>query len=60
MLCAICMLAVSAIFAGCGQDADKKAASDEKVLHVGTTADFAPLNSKMKMVAQNIKVLIWT
>lgn len=24
MLCAICMLAVSAIFAGCGQDADKK------------------------------------
>ena len=42
MLCAICMLAVSAIFAGCGQDADKKAASDEKVLHVGTTADFAP------------------
>ena len=43
MLCAVCMLAMSALFAGCGQDStDNKAASDEKVLHVGTNADFAP------------------
>lgn len=42
-LCALCMFAVSALFAGCGQDSsDKAASSGEKVLRVGTTADFAP------------------
>ena len=57
-LCALCMFAVSALFAGCGQDSsDKAASSGEKVLRVGTT--LLHLNSKTKMVAQNIKVLIW-
>lgn len=41
-ICALCMFAVSALFAGCGQDSNKAASSDEKVLHVGTNADFAP------------------
>ena len=42
-LCALCMFAVSALFAGCGQDSsDKAASSGEKVLRVGTNADFAP------------------
>lgn len=34
-LCALCMFAVSALFAGCGQDSsDKAASSGEKVLRV--------------------------
>ena len=43
MLCVACVLTMTAFFAGCGQDStDNKAASDEKVLHIGTNADFAP------------------
>lgn len=43
MLCVACVLTMTAFFAGCGQDStDNKAASDEKILHVGTNADFAP------------------
>lgn len=41
MLCALCVFAVSAIFAGCGQESADKS-SGEKVLHIGTNADFAP------------------
>lgn len=43
MLCAMCVFAVSALFAGCGgQDQSQSSNSDEKVLRVGTNADFAP------------------
>ncbi len=48
MLCAVCVLAVSALFAGCGgqsttsSSGSSAAADGEKVLRVGTNADFAP------------------
>ena len=50
LLCAACVLAVSALFAGCGgqstssdsSSAASSAASGDKVLRVGTNADFAP------------------
>lgn len=44
MLCAMCVFAVSALFAGCGggQEQAQSSSSDEKVLRVGVNADFAP------------------
>ena len=40
VLCMAAIMAVAALVAGCG--GDQKAASDNKVLKVGTNADFAP------------------
>ena len=40
VLCMAALMAVMAMVAGCGSD--KKAADGEKVLKVGTNADFAP------------------
>ena len=40
VLCMAAIMAVAALVAGCGSD--QKAASDNKVLKVGTNADFAP------------------
>lgn len=40
VLCMVSLLALGAIFSGCGSD--KKAAQEEKVLKVGCNADFAP------------------
>lgn len=46
MLCTVCLFAMSALFAGCGQQesssSDSAAADGEKVLRIGTNADFAP------------------
>ena len=60
-LCALCMFAVSALFAGCGQDSsDKAASSGEKVLRVGTNADFAPFefqNSSKKYVRIDVDLI---
>ena len=40
VLCMAAIMAVAALVTGCG--GDQKAASDNKVLKVGTNADFAP------------------
>ena len=41
VLCMAAIMAVAALVAGCGST-EQKAASDSKVLKVGTNADFAP------------------
>lgn len=41
-LCMLSLLAVTAVFAGCGEQKKDAATSGEKVLRVGCTADFAP------------------
>lgn len=41
VLCMAALMALSALVAGCG-GSEQKAANDEKVLRVGTNADFAP------------------
>lgn len=57
VLCMAAIMAVAALVAGCG--GDQKAASDNKVLKVGTNADLPLLSSRMRM-ARNIRALIWT
>lgn len=42
VLCMAALMALAALAAGCGSSDDQKAATDEKVLKVGTNADFAP------------------
>ena len=55
-LCMAMIMAMAALVAGCG--ADQKAA-DSKVLKVGTNADFAPFEFRMR-TARSIRALIWT